>query len=100
MCISSYKQYLFLSVIIGFLIIFSIFTEKLFYLLPIMVFSIVQSRIKCPHCDNPLLKDKNGWYIFTMRTTCRHCAKNTNTCIELQKEGTNKAKKSQQKKKR
>jgi len=82
MCISAYQKYLFLSVIIGALIIFAVFVENVFYFLPIMVFSIIQSRIKCPHCANPILKDKNGWYLFTMRTTCRHCGKNTNECKE------------------
>ena len=74
---------MFLSIVIGALIILSIFAENLFYLLPIMVFSIIQSRLSCPHCHAPILKDKNNWYVFTMRTTCRHCGKNTNTCVEV-----------------
>jgi hypothetical protein len=74
---------MFLSVVGGTLIILSIFAENLFYFLPIMVFAIIQSKITCPHCANPLLKDKNGWYIFSMRSTCRHCAKSTNECVEV-----------------
>lgn len=45
-----------------------------------MVFAIVQSRIICPKCKQSILKDKNGWYIFTMRTTCRHCGQDTLLC--------------------
>lgn len=71
---------MFLSIIIGSLVILSIFTENLFYALPIMVFAIIQSRISCPKCKQPILKDKNGWYIFTMRTTCRHCGQDTLLC--------------------
>jgi DNA-directed RNA polymerase subunit RPC12/RpoP len=80
MCFSSYLKYLFLSIIVGALIIFSIFSENLFYFLPIMIFAIVQSRIKCPKCGSAILKDRNGWYLFTMRTTCRHCGQDTLLC--------------------
>lgn len=97
MCFSSYLKYIFLSIVVGGLIILSIFAENLFYFLPIMVFSIIQSRIKCPHCDNPLLKDKNGWYVFSMRKTCRHCAKNTNECIQVIEELEVKKKKKKKK---
>ena len=45
-----------------------------------MVFSIIWSRIRCPKCGESLWKDKNGWYIFTIRTTCRHCGQDTNLC--------------------
>ncbi len=45
-----------------------------------MIFAIIQSRIRCPKCGNSILKDKNGWYIFTMRTTCRHCGQDTLLC--------------------
>lgn len=45
-----------------------------------MLFAIVWSRIRCPKCNEPLLKDKNGWYIFNMRTTCRHCGQDTLLC--------------------
>jgi len=71
---------MFLSIVIGSLVILSIFTENLFYALPIMVFAIIQSRISCPKCKQPILKDKNGWYMFTMRTTCRHCGQDTLLC--------------------
>ena len=80
---------MFLSIVIGSLIILSIFAENLFYLLPVMVFSIIQSRIKCPKCSNPILKDKNDWYIFTMRTTCRHCGQDTLLCDIQSDEITN-----------
>jgi len=80
MCFSSYLKYMFLSIVIGSLVILSIFTENLFYALPIMVFAIIQSRISCPKCKQPILKDKNGWYMFTMRTTCRHCGQDTLLC--------------------
>jgi len=91
---------MFLAVVVGALIILSIFAENLFYLLPIMVFSIIQSRMRCPHCENPLLKDKNGWYIFTMRSTCRKCGKNTNECISPKEEIVAKKTKSKNKKSR
>ena len=81
---------MFLSIVIGSLIILSIFAENLFYLLPIMVFSIVQSRITCPKCSNAILKDANGWYIFTMRTTCRHCGQDTLLC-EIEEDKVTKA---------
>ncbi|MDQ7084088.1 MAG: hypothetical protein Q9M36_03785 [Sulfurovum sp.] len=54
--------------------------------MPIMVFAIIQSKASCPHCKASILKDKNGWYIFTMRPTCRHCGKNTNICVEVMEE--------------
>jgi len=73
-------KYIFLFFIIGSLVILSIFAENLFYMLPVMVFSIIWSRIGCPKCGKPLLKDKNGWYIFTIRTTCRHCGQDSSLC--------------------
>jgi hypothetical protein len=91
---------MFLSIVIGLLIILSIFAENLFYLLPIMVFAIIQSRLSCPHCKVPILKDKNNWYIFTMRTTCRHCGENTNICVEVVKEVKEQKKRSYKKKKK
>ena len=81
MCLSSYVKYIALFIVIGLLIILSVFAENLFYFLPIMVFSIIQSRISCKKCNNPILKDKNGWYIFTMRRKCRHCGEDTHSCI-------------------
>ena len=80
MCFSAYLKYLFLSIIVGGIVIISIFSGNLFYVLPVMVFAVVWSRIRCPKCKEPLLKDKNGWYIFTMRTTCRHCGQDTLLC--------------------
>jgi len=71
---------MFLSIVIGSLIILSIFSENLFYFLPIMVFAIMQSRVTCPKCKTSLLKDKNGWYIFTLRTVCRTCGQDTILC--------------------
>lgn len=80
MCFSSYLKYLFLSIIVGGLVIISIFSGNLFYVLPVMIFSIIWSRIRCPKCSEPILKDKNGWYIFSMRSTCRHCGQDTFLC--------------------
>jgi hypothetical protein len=80
MCLSSFLKYISLAVIIGSLIILSIFSENLFYLAPVMVFSIMWSKIACSKCKTPLLKDKNGWYMFTMRPTCRTCGENTLSC--------------------
>jgi len=71
-----------LSVIVGTLVIFAIFFENLFYALPLMVAAIIQSRMVCPKCKTPILKDKNGWYIFTMRPTCRTCGHDTMICDE------------------
>ena len=82
MCIPPYIKYLFLSIIVGALIIISVFSGNLFYILPIIVFAVIQSRITCPRCHEPILKDKNDWYIFTMRTTCRHCGYDTMICDE------------------
>jgi len=80
MCIPAYLKYVIVSVSIGALVILSIFAENLFYALPVMVFAIIQSRILCPKCHESILKDKNGWYIFTLRTTCRHCGQDTLLC--------------------
>jgi len=80
MCISPFIKYMFLSIVVGTLIIFAVFSENLFYLLPIMIFSIIWSRIRCPKCTESILKDKNGWYLFSMRPTCRHCGHNTMLC--------------------
>ena len=80
MCISSYMKYMVLSLIIGSLIILSIFSENLYLLFPTMILAIIWSRITCPKCGESLWKDQNGWYIFTVRTTCRHCGQDTSQC--------------------
>ena len=80
MCIPSYYKYIFLFLVVGTLVILAVFYERLFYFVPIFIFSIIWSRIRCPKCGESLLKDKNGWYIFTMRTTCRHCGQDTLLC--------------------
>lgn len=80
MCIPSYYKYIFLFLVVGTLVIFAVFYDRLFYFIPIFIFSIIWSRIRCPKCGESLLKDKNGWYIFTMRTTCRHCGQDTLLC--------------------
>ena len=80
MCIPSYYKYIVLFLIVGTLVILAVFYERLFYFIPIFIFSIIWSRIRCPKCGESLLKDKNGWYIFTMRTTCRHCGQDTLLC--------------------
>jgi len=82
MCLSSFIKYMLLSVVVGTLIIFSIFFENLFYALPAMVFAIIWSKITCPKCGTPILKDKNGWYLFTVRPTCRTCGHDTMICGE------------------
>ena len=80
-CIPAYAKYIILGVLVGLFIILSIFyTQSLLQLGLAMVFAIIQSRVTCPKCGNPILKDKNGWYIFTMRTTCRHCGQDTMLC--------------------
>jgi len=80
-CIPAYAKYIILGVIVGLFIILSIFyTHNPLQLGLAMVFAIIQSRVTCPKCGNSILKDKNGWYIFTMRTTCRHCGQDTMLC--------------------
>ncbi len=80
-CIPAYIKYILLGVMVGLFIILSIFyTYSTLQLGLAMVFAILQSRINCPKCGNSLLKDKNGWYIFTVRTTCRHCGQDTMLC--------------------
>ena len=80
MCISSYVKYMIVSIFIGVMVIVSIFSGNMFYFLPIMIFAVIQSKISCPKCKTPILKDKNGWYMFTMRRTCRHCGHDTLKC--------------------
>ena len=81
MCIPAYGKYIVLGVSVGLLIILSVFyTHSVVQLGFAMILAIVQSRIVCPKCGNTLLKDKNGWYIFTLRTTCRHCGQDTLLC--------------------
>lgn len=80
-CIPAYVRYIILGVMVGLFLILSIFyTNSTLQLGLAMVFAIFQSRINCPKCGNSILKDKNGWYIFTMRTTCRHCGQDTLLC--------------------
>ena len=80
-CIPAYAKYIILGVLVGLFIILSIFyTGSTLQLGVAMIFAILQSRINCPKCGNSILKDKNGWYIFTMRTTCRHCGQDTMLC--------------------
>lgn len=80
MCIPAYYKYLFLAIIVGTLVILSVFYDRVFYLIPALIFAIMWSRIKCPNCHTAILKDKNGWYMFTMRTTCRNCGHDTLLC--------------------
>jgi ribosomal protein S27AE len=80
-CIPAYIKYILLGVMVGLFIILSIFyTHSTLQLGVAMFFAILQSRINCPKCGNSILKDKNGWYIFTVRTTCRHCGQDTMLC--------------------
>ena len=81
MCIPSYVKYITLGISVGMFIILSVFyAGNLVPMVLAMILAIMQSRVKCPKCENPLLKDKNGWYIFTMRTTCRYCGQDTLLC--------------------
>ena len=80
-CIPAYIKYILLGVMVGLFIILSIFyTHSTLQLGVAMFLAILQSRINCPKCGNSILKDKNGWYIFTVRTTCRHCGQDTMLC--------------------
>jgi len=45
----------------------------------------MQSRMACQKCETPIFKDKNGWYIFTVRPTCRTCGHDTMICDEKKK---------------
>ena len=85
MCISSFLKYMLLSVIVGTLVIFAIFFENFYYYIPAMIAAIMQSKMLCSKCKTPILKDKNGWYIFTMRSTCRTCGHDTMVCEEKKK---------------
>ena len=80
MCIPSYYKYIFLFLVVGTLVILAVFYDRLFYFIPIFIFSIIWSRIRCPKCGESLLKEKNGWEIGTRRTTCRHCGQETLLC--------------------
>ena len=82
MCISSFLKYILLSVIVGTMVIFAIFFENLYYYLPAMMAAIMQSRVLCQKCQTPIFKDKNGWYIFTVRPTCRTCGHDTMICAK------------------
>jgi len=75
MCIPAYYKYLFLAIIIGTLVILSVFYDRVFYMIPALIFAIMWSRVRCNKCSEPILKDKNGWYIFT-----RHCGQDTLLC--------------------
>lgn len=81
MCIPQYAKYIILGILVGFFVILSVFyTDSTLQLGLALVFAIAQSRIRCPKCHESILKDKKGWYIFTMRTTCRHCGQDTLLC--------------------
>ncbi|CAA6808193.1 MAG: Unknown protein [uncultured Sulfurovum sp.] len=85
MCLSSFVKYMLLSVIVGTLVIFAIFFENIYYFIPAMVAAIIQSKMVCSKCKTPILKDKNGWYIFTVRPKCRTCGHDTMICSEKKK---------------
>ena len=82
MCISAFLKYMLLSVVVGTLVIFAVFYDRVFYFIPAMVFAIIWSRIRCPKCETPILKDDRGWYMFTMRSKCRTCGHDTMICDE------------------
>ncbi|HIP14448.1 MAG TPA: hypothetical protein EYG74_03050, partial [Sulfurimonas autotrophica] len=60
MCIPAYYKYLFLAIIIGTLVILSVFYDRVFYMIPALIFAIMWSRVRCNKCSEPILKDKNG----------------------------------------
>ena len=80
MCIPPYVKYLSLAIVVGTLVILAVFYNRLFYFVPTFVFAVIWSRIKCNKCMTPILKDANGWYIFSMRSTCRNCGQDTLLC--------------------
>ncbi|MEA2048339.1 MAG: hypothetical protein U9O64_07835 [Campylobacterota bacterium] len=81
MCIPAYGKYIVLGVLVAVLVVLSAFyTDSMVPLILAMILAIVQSRVVCPKCEESILKDKKGWYIFTMRTTCRHCGQDTLLC--------------------
>jgi hypothetical protein len=81
LCIPAYVKYITLGVLVGFFIILSVFyTYNIAQLVLAFILAIAQSRVLCPKCANPILKDKNGWYVFTVRTICRHCGQDTLLC--------------------
>ncbi|RUM72558.1 MAG: hypothetical protein DSZ08_00745 [Sulfurovum sp.] len=80
MCIPAYYKYLFFAIVVGTLVILAIFYNRIFYMIPVFVFSIIWSRVLCPNCHQSLLKNEKGWYVFTMRSTCRHCGYDTLLC--------------------
>ena len=82
MCIPPYIKYMMLAIVVGTLVILAVFYNRPFYFVPTLVFAIVWSRVKCQKCNNPILKDDRGWYLFTMRPTCRHCGQDTLVCVE------------------
>jgi hypothetical protein len=36
--------------------------------------------VRCIKCDESLLKDPGGWYLFRMRPVCRHCGQDSMLC--------------------
>ena len=80
MCIPKYYKYLFLAIIVGTLVILAVFYDRVFYFIPALIFAVMWSRIRCDKCKTPILKDKRGWYMFTMRTKCRNCGHDTLLC--------------------
>ncbi|RLA66735.1 MAG: hypothetical protein DRQ78_03610 [Epsilonproteobacteria bacterium] len=90
-CIPAYFKYIILGILVGFFIVISVFyTHSVLQLVLVMILAIAQSRVQCPKCKTPILKDKNGWYIFTMRTPCRHCGQDTLLCTIESDEVTSK----------
>lgn len=77
MKIPAYIKYLFFATVTGTFIIYSIFAEKPMLMVIAIMAAILTSRVACPNCGEPIFKDKNGWYLFTLRSKCRHCGFDT-----------------------
>ncbi len=83
MCIPAFIPYILLGVASGFFVILAIFySHHWSHMAAAFLFGIAQSRIKCPNCKKSILQAPNGWYLFTIRSTCRHCGFDTMKCKE------------------
>jgi hypothetical protein len=80
MCFPRYILYMLLAVIVGMLVILAVFYHRPFYYIPAFVFAIVWSRVRCIKCEQSLLKDSSGLYLFRMRSICRHCGQDAMLC--------------------
>ncbi len=89
MCVPPFVIYITLGLFSALLIIISIFyAHSVSYMAAAFAFAIAQSRIKCPKCKNSILKSPSGWYLFSMRSICRHCGQDTMRCTIEQDDTT------------